>query len=437
MINCLYAQTQFSGTGTYTQNFGTSAKASLNDNTTFTGWYFDNCNYVGTENITTAAPSDQGGLYTYQSNGTGQLLVGFRPSDTQPGGPCGGGCAWDGTASTTNSYACYIGLRIKNYSTLAVKSMQISFDWYQLSLAPNNSNTNIDYVDYQVGNTENDPTSGSWTEITALKFTAPKSSGTCCSNQIQGYPWSGVGANPQKLSVSTLAVITIPAGKEIMLRWYDPNNADDDPHMGFGNVSLAAFSDAGGTVALPISLINFDAQYNTENKIVNIYWTTATEVNNKSFTIEKTLDGVNWENVAVISGAGNSTHNISYSTTDDSPYSGVSYYRIKQTDFDGTDSYPGGAVSVNVSDMDLRDIAVSPNPTKDNATFTFKSPEGGEGTINIINTVGKLIEAHSVSLNKGTTTTTLNVSGYASGMYYVIINNNLQQLTTKFVVNHN
>lgn len=434
------SQAQFSGTGVFTQSFGTSVVNSWTNNSTFKGWYMSTgtCDYQGTENITTAAPSDAGGLYTYQSNGSGQILIGFRPSDTKPGGPCGGGsCAWDGSTATTNSYTCYIGLRLKNYSTLAIKSMQISFDWYQLSLAPNGSTVNTDYVDYQVGSTETNPSSGNWTEIPALEFTAPKSTASCCSNQINGYPWSGAGANPQKSSVSTLVTLNVPAGDEIMIRWSDPNNSNDDPHMGFGNITIDAFSDAGGTVPLPISLLDFEAQYNQQSHTVDIYWVTASETNNKSFTIEKTIDGNNWETVAVIDGAGTINRSIRYTTTDESPYTGISYYRLKQTDFDGDDHYPGGPVPVEISNYDLRGVTVSPNPAGKNAVINFYTPNSGNANLTIYNSTGQAIDNKEVVMAKGTTTTELNVSDYKDGMYYVVINNGLTQLSSKFVVNHN
>ncbi|HXP52276.1 MAG TPA: hypothetical protein VN922_20130, partial [Bacteroidia bacterium] len=149
------AQANFNYTGVYTvTSFGNSTINSWTSNSTFKGWYMNtaDCTYQGTENITTGAPSNTGGLYTYQSNGGTTILIGFRPSDTQPGGPCGGAnCPW---SSVNNSVACFIGLRLKNYSSLAIQSIQLSFDWYQLSLGDNGSTVNTDYVDYQIGNSE-------------------------------------------------------------------------------------------------------------------------------------------------------------------------------------------------------------------------------------------------------------------------------------------
>lgn len=88
---------------------------------------------------------------------------------------------------------------------------------------------------------------------------------------------------------------------------------------------------------LPIELLSFDAQPN--GNIVDLTWTTASEINNDFFTIEKTIDGIHFETVGIVNGAGNSTNIIHYSSQDNLPYIGVAYYRLKQTDFDGNFSY--------------------------------------------------------------------------------------------------
>lgn len=90
-------------------------------------------------------------------------------------------------------------------------------------------------------------------------------------------------------------------------------------------------------VALPIELISFDASLNNNN--VDLYWATASEYNNDFFTIERSTDGLNWEHVTIVSGAGNSTQRLDYYIQDSRPLSGISYYRLKQTDFDGAFEY--------------------------------------------------------------------------------------------------
>src|SRR5690554_3581050 len=89
-----------------------------------------------------------------------------------------------------------------------------------------------------------------------------------------------------------------------------------------------------GTSFLPIELITFDAV--KKDRQVELLWKTATETNNDFFTIERSIDGKYWESIQTISGAGNSVKVLDYSWTDNSPYAGVSYYRLNQTDYDGS-----------------------------------------------------------------------------------------------------
>jgi hypothetical protein len=85
---------------------------------------------------------------------------------------------------------------------------------------------------------------------------------------------------------------------------------------------------------LPQVLLSFDAII--VDKKVELTWSSDTEHNNNFFTIEKSKDATNFETVATIKGFGNYSSLISYFDTDYTPYDGVSYYRLKQTDVKGT-----------------------------------------------------------------------------------------------------
>ncbi|WP_462251262.1 T9SS type A sorting domain-containing protein [Ekhidna sp.] len=84
---------------------------------------------------------------------------------------------------------------------------------------------------------------------------------------------------------------------------------------------------------LPVELLHCSVSQN--GHIAEIKWATAVEINNDYFTLYKSPDGINFEEFLVVPGSGDSNEKISYSAIDSHPYSGTSYYRIKQTDFDG------------------------------------------------------------------------------------------------------
>ena len=88
---------------------------------------------------------------------------------------------------------------------------------------------------------------------------------------------------------------------------------------------------------LPIDLLDFSAKAGDAG--VSLKWITATEINNNYFTIQRSIDGSNWEIINYVQGAGNSNHIITYTWDDMNPVKGISYYRLKQTDFDGQYEY--------------------------------------------------------------------------------------------------
>lgn len=101
------------------------------------------------------------------------------------------------------------------------------------------------------------------------------------------------------------------------------------------------------TTVLPIELTKFEADL-TPDKTVRLTWATATEFKNEFFTIEKSKNAIDWEVLSIVNGFGDSHQVIDYSIYDSSPFEGLSYYRLKQTDVDGRYSYFGTA-SVNNS----------------------------------------------------------------------------------------
>jgi hypothetical protein len=90
---------------------------------------------------------------------------------------------------------------------------------------------------------------------------------------------------------------------------------------------------------LPVELIFFDAQADLVNKQVKLSWATASEKDNDFFSIERSANGRVFYSIGTVQGAGDHVGRLDYSFSDMSPLQGISYYRLKQTDFDGTYSY--------------------------------------------------------------------------------------------------
>ncbi|MFH1319278.1 MAG: PKD domain-containing protein [Bacteroidota bacterium] len=156
---------------------------------------------------------------------------------------------------------------------------------------------------------------------------------------------------------------------------YDAATVATNTLTGSGITAFSSFSGGGGE-ALPITLLFFDAQMNGDK--VDLKWSTASETNNDYFTIEKAQnpqglqnpESLEWEIVTTVPGAGNSNQTLFYEAVDDDPYFGVSYYRLKQTDYDGKYEY-SKMVAVNYTIDKDAEFIVFPNPS-DGTNFNIR-----------------------------------------------------------------
>jgi hypothetical protein len=151
----------------------------------------------------------------------------------------------------------------------------------------------------------------------------------------------------------------------------------------YGPLTLASKT---GVNPLPIELISFTAT--PQQKKVQLDWITASEKNNAFFTIEKSQNGIDFSEVKKVNGAGNSSAVLNYHEWDETPYAGVSFYRLKQTDFDGTLAY-SEKVMVNMNLFDS-EVSIAPNPFNEFIqVITEKSIDAY--TVQLTDMTGKII----------------------------------------------
>ncbi len=139
---------------------------------------------------------------------------------------------------------------------------------------------------------------------------------------------------------------------------------------------------------LPIELISFEARDQGDGH-VRLDWATASEQNNEEFTVERSFDGYDWQDVVKVPGAVNSTQLINYSAVDANSKGPVCYYRLRQTDLDGTSTL-SEVVAVELPLKEEQLTEVYPNPstgpftvamhglTDEVISFSFLDPSGRE-----------------------------------------------------------
>ncbi len=186
-----------------------------------------------------------------------------------------------------------------------------------------------------------------------------------------------LGWNSNSCGVTSLANLTVAKYDATANAWKDVGNAATTGNTSAGTIrsnTVGSFSPftLASTVAspqnsLPIELLSFSAVPDGEK--VDIKWETSTETNNDYFTIEKSKDGKTFTKLLDVKGAGTSTTLKEYFDADYQPYTGTSYYRLKQTDKNGTFKY-FNMVPVNFNGQ--KNIVLFPNPIEKTSTLNVK-----------------------------------------------------------------
>ena len=208
--------------------------------------------------------------------------------------------------------------------------------------------------------------------------------------------------------------------------WYAPfpsqtNNAATNIVTTPGITLFGPFTLVKSESTLPIQLISFNAGINNDRQ-VDLDWETASEINNSYFTIQRSKDLNNVEEIEDIPGAGNSSEKSTYHTVDKKPYWGDSYYRLKQSDFDGKFTFSEWK-HVKLSDNDIREELtvenIFPNPFYDEFRVEYTVRESGEVTLQMINDIGQLIFTDKTMATQGKNSYHFsNKNGITTGMYY-------------------
>jgi len=219
--------------------------------------------------------------------------------------------------------------------------------------------------------------------------------------------------------------------------WKSPNNTNW-LNMGFsGRDAIINYVEQAGLAdfsrwtlssvgnALPVHFILFTL--NCQNNTSKLNWKTAQEVNSLQFAVQKSNDGINFTTIATIPAAGNSSVEKSYSFTDSSIISGMSYYRIAEIDIDGSIQYTG----INRTDCGFiqNEIRGWPNPAQQQFFIQINTTAISPVIIKAFDSKGALVTIQSTTLLQGSNQLSINTSKLAAGIYTIAIECNRGQTT--------
>jgi hypothetical protein len=158
-------------------------------------------------------------------------------------------------------------------------------------------------------------------------------------------------------------------------------------------------------------------------------WTTASEINNHYFLLERSSTSEYWNEIARMKGSGTSNLRNTYFYTDNNIDASVVYYRLSQIDFDGTTEIIGN-IAVRTSENPNSEILVMPNPASSSEPIEIFLLPVSNGKINILTSDGKIVYQETFNSEQDK----IQIQNLKPGLYFIVFDTSEKSLTTKLVV---
>lgn len=187
------------------------------------------------------------------------------------------------------------------------------------------------------------------------------------------------------------------------------------------SVSERTPSSTTSVAPLPVSLVAFTAQA-AGSRAAQLNWTTASELNNAYFEVERSFDGSTFASIGRVAGQGNKTTSTTYAFTDQAvalpAAASTVYYRLKQVDVDGTAAYsPVRALSFKAGLV--AQASLYPNPAQASTSLDLSAlPAASSYQVQVLGATGALLQAQQLA---GGQVQTLDLAGLAPGLYTVLV----------------
>lgn len=184
------------------------------------------------------------------------------------------------------------------------------------------------------------------------------------------------------------------------------------------------------TGSLPVTIAEFNMECTQTG--VAIYWITTTELNSDYFDLERSSDGLNFQPIAHLKAAGNSTVPLHYKFTDDNKFSSGAYYRLKEVDFDGTTDFSNVIHSACAPSL-TGAVRIYPNPVYDLINYQINAKPQGVVSIEILDQAGQAIIREQYIANSDSGIPPTDVSFLNEGFYFVKLRHEQNMFLLKFI----
>lgn len=239
---------------------------------------------------------------------------------------------------------------------------------------------------------------------------------------IRGCVFGGNGASNRIVSncAGALAVPIICAQQQAAIGCAGPvaaTNASESACDALVTTSGAGCLPFG---PLPVELVSFTAEL-TARQTVSLRWATASETNNESFMVERSGNGKIFRSIQTLAGAGTVQGRTYYAMTDEQPLSGTSYYRLRQTDLDGTATF-SPVRTVTLEGASRNRLVVYPGRTSQEWVVSSTLPAElleGVASVHVLDAVGRVQTVSSTVDDTQTGRWRLDLSALPTGLYIV------------------
>ena len=249
-----------------------------------------------------------------------------------------------------------------------------------------------------------------------------RSSGAGAFTNVAGGYVADASSGPSLADKVTPVDVTLPVDANdkvaLYLRIMTTNAAGSDELIGIDDIIIT-----GEMIPTPVELVYVKASINSN--FTNLYWQTASEKDNSHFAIERSQNGESFSKIGEVKCNGNSSVILNYEHTDATPYKGINYYRLRQVDFDGTESV-SKTVSVNFDGRGQNKMKVYPTLVKDAVSVELSDESKAE--ISVRDLTGRVILTQNT---EGVSNTTLNLGNLSSGLYIMSVRSNETLETVK------
>ncbi|MEX1132942.1 MAG: T9SS type A sorting domain-containing protein [Flavobacteriales bacterium] len=194
----------------------------------------------------------------------------------------------------------------------------------------------------------------------------------------------------------------------------------DDHHLNGGSYSVlwdvtptVIGTDVMNCTILPVELLTFDAKAQPAH--VDVLWSTASERNSSHFMVQRSADGDNFLDIGRVAAAGNSVQTLDYGFMDEAPLEGLSYYRLKQVDVDGTSKL--SEVVTVVYGPGQRGLELYPNPAVERVRVLFDMMKEGVVRWRITDASGRTADQGTTGGTKGRNGFDIELNKLEAGTY--------------------